>query len=354
MKKFIVFFIFFINFVFADTNIVSRFIKSLDSANCKDYQCVLDAFDCKKQKDCEERKQDWQEAVDALSELNTSSLDIDDKDKAIVELMKSFITKDLSNLKILLDKNPNLINQDEMTLFDVLTDMMVTEIWGTQSYSKEHFYNVLNLLLSYKPDLNYKAKDSNSTLFNSLIILPIENEDRIKISDMLLNSGLDIKKQSMVRGISTLYVALISDNFEMFSYYLKNGVFEDKMLFYCVIDPMYKYIDELSLYNNNGIDKNYEKLIISPEFKQAQKDGIKYLEEYLKYRKLKDESVESLIATTKYLALSNNVEAIKLLVDNGILENERAKSIFITYATMYGDFTKNYNKKEILDLVDKK
>jgi len=353
MKKIILILMFFLtNFIFAHRldEMMSNHLQSIDYTSCKSsFQCVWNIFfNCEKE-ECEKRKQELQNFYDEILEEDILNLDIDDEDKVFLELEKSFVTKDFSNLKSMLDKNPNLINQD---LFFTTTEVPAAQMWATQSFDKEHFYNVLNLLLSYKPDLNSKLKYKDNTLFASLIILPFENKDKIKISDMLLKNGLNINqhskyisKKNKYPEDSVLNIALMSDNFEMFSYYLKNGVIDEKMLFFSIFDPMYKYNDELMSYHKNGINENYEKFINSSEFKQAKKNGIKYLREYLKYRKLMEEKEEALIVTAKYIALSNHLDALKILIDNGILENEKAKNIFINFA-------KNYNMIEMLDLLN--
>ncbi|MDA3063068.1 MULTISPECIES: hypothetical protein [unclassified Campylobacter] len=354
MKKIILILMFFLtNFIFAhrlDEMMLNK-LQSADYTNCKNSQCLWNFIVSCEKEECEKRKQELQNSYDEILEVDIVNLDIDDEDKVRLELEKSFVTKDFSNLKSMLDKNPNLINQD---LFLDTTKVPLAQMWATQSYDAEHLYNVLNLLLSYKPDLNSGIKNEKHTLFGSLIVYPFENKDRIKISDMLLKNGLNINKQSVYLGkkhkypeSSVLSIALMSDNFEMFSYYLKNGVIDDVVLFFIFSHPMYKYGDELSLYWKNGIDENYEKLINSLEFKQAQNNGIKYLQEYLKYRKLNEEIEKTLISSVKYVAFTNNLNALKILIDNGILENEKARNIFVNFA-------KNYDRNEILDLINNK
>lgn len=232
----------------------------------------------------------------------------------------------LDEMKYFLTQNPNLVNDENKDGIRLIDVALIPE------RTKKVNMDMLNLLMSYKPELNHKIKEAEDCTLIQLLSGREDLNNKKEIFELLLRHGADvelynkteIKKSNKVPPLSYAYM---SDNFEFFELLTKNSKELNPKeikgsllgtimgLYFLEIDKKHPnteiHIDKLTKIQMNDV-------VTSDSYKTLHQKNIRYLEVLLKnglLEKTEESEIKNLVV---FYAVIGETEILKLFEQYGL------------------------------------
>lgn len=257
------------------------------------------------------------------------------------------VDRELDKLLAALDKNPNLINKEFGEYNERIFSFFIinSKVGNTGKFDFERIEKVLK----FKPDLNYNMyKIDNSSPLHMVIALGFDHEMKSGISEdeILKLVKVLVKNQADINAKELLATAYSVNKFEIFRYLIDSGARDTSRIILSIAADTGIFIGQ----NNLGIHRDKLENSKEREFAKTQKfdkfykDKIRFLEEILKFQKLKEINPKEIEFFILVNVILDNDKAIKLLLQHGLCELENSCKFLKEQA-------KNYDSKEILNLL---
>jgi hypothetical protein len=194
--------------------------------------------------------------------------------------------------------------------------------------------DMLKLLLSYKPELNYEIPYCKNFTLLQMLAINKKLGNRSYLAKILLENGANVNFHSKQGNGSTssLVYSYISNNYELFQIFLKYGAnlkdLNEKsrnLVFYIqgsYLVELIKYILQLRLSYSKKISKEVFPLVTKESYRIIHQKNLQYLNTIFKYKKLSDLSEKSIFNLAKFYAMTNETSGVKLLLKQGLCDRK--------------------------------
>ncbi|MDO5045931.1 hypothetical protein [Campylobacter sp.] len=248
------------------------------------------------------------------------------------------VDRELDNLLLVLDKNPNLINKEFGEYNErIFSFFIINEKIGRVG---KFDFERIEKVFKFRPDLNYNMyKIDNSSPLHMAIALSFDHEIKNSISEdeilklikILAKNGADVRAKEL------LVTAYSTDKFEIFKHLLDNKARDTSKIMFSIAADIAIFI------GHNGLSVQKKKIENSKErefartdkFKEFYESKIKFLKESLKFIELNEfnpKEIETFIIINSIL---DNDKAIEILLKNGLCELENGCKFLKEQAEFY-------------------
>lgn len=271
--------------------------------------------------------------ISILFEQNATNEQTDRKLDEILEFLK---------------KNPNKIDEEFDDDFKD-TRAVYLFIFNPKVANTHKFdFGRIDQILAFNPDLNYdvfKFSSFKITLLDvaisiNLSAITIDEDEILKLADKLISNGYDIKTPELLNAAYSI------DSFKIFSYLLQNGAKNSNNVMTAIAVDFVKFISQngYNIYAKEPASKAVREFAKEEKFINFYNQKMSYLDQMLKYVKLKDISDKDMEIFIKVNSYIDNASAIKFLLKNGLIAQDGSYEIIKKYAMQF-------DSKEILNLI---
>lgn len=251
---------------------------------------------------------------------------VEQHDSAAIEMLMEYFIQAVQNgtleqVKYYLDQNKNLINMQSKEGARAVDALLVA--------NEQVNLEMLNLLLSYHPALNYTVP-----YFKNMSPLQmISTNTRLSNGDILtklfIDKGADVNfKSGNSPALTWSYVA---DNHNVFKILVNSGANlkaynENNKDIIDYIKSSYllelkKYFSELKLSYSKPLSIQEFNIIKSSSYRNIHSRNMLYLSEIFENNKIENLNTDSLNELAKYFAMSNEVTGLSLLMKQKLCSN---------------------------------
>ncbi|MBQ3674521.1 MAG: ankyrin repeat domain-containing protein, partial [Campylobacter sp.] len=321
-----------LNLAIADTNLNNTNIKTMDFASMvQNYASkeILNAY-----------KSGNLNLFDKLlkKEIEAENINFDDYKQVaifVVEMVLAMENNDFSKFDEFVRSNKKILNQiffykeDGEKHIVKMLDLFL--IFGNVN---EKSFKIIEILVQNGVELNYyfldKLFDKYTPLGLAIANPKISNEYKFKLVDLFVKHGADVNLQTD-KTANPLQDAIFDENIEIFEYLLKHKIDTTNKLWrgLSLLSPnmvAHKNGDDLTEYitMQKTQDEFSNKIINLPYYETQNKKIVKFLEIFLRYTDLSDQK-DTLTYFVRDLVFSNNIEAVKMLLDFDTPHHEQVK-----------------------------
>ena len=247
-----------------------------------------------------------------------------------------------------LSQNPHRVNDEFGEFNDRLFSPFIynVKIIKTGKFDFERIEKVLK----FKPGLNYKFMIF--TPLDAVIALGIDpngkykfdQKEAIRLIDLLIANGADIGSHELLR------TACNAEAFEIFSHLLSKGARGDKETILCVAGGIAIFMGQNGAppIANAPLDPKIRQFTKTAKFTEFYRDKMRYLEELLKFKPLREFETKELEIFTKLAAILDSEDMVKFLLKNGVCKQENLQ----TSCENLKKYATYYDAKESLKLIN--
>lgn len=240
----------------------------------------------------------------------------DAKELLIEALLEAVQENDKEAMVFYLSKDASLINTTTSDGYRAI-DVAIT--------NKKLNINTLEFLLMHHPELDYTISYIHDfTPVQVIVSSTSEPYKRLKILNMLINSGADVNKKEATGDASlpALHLSFVLDNMDMFEALVDSGALlscaPDESGFLYVVHGTYlvelkNHQIDFSDMNNVAIGKKFKEYLSTNSYQVIYKRHIEYLKLLADKNKLQECNTLELNNLAKYYAATNATEALTLL-----------------------------------------
>ncbi len=250
------------------------------------------------------------------------------KEKAVDLLMNNFFVAiqngDIEQVKFYLSKDRSIIDKE----FEGYRAI------GASLFVEKENIQMMKLLLSYNPNLNYMIPSFKYMTPIQMIATNTTLNNNAYLAKLFIDSGANVnfKSEDGDGSTSALMYSYISDNYTVFKIFIENGA--DLKLFnknnrdiiYYIkgsyLTELVKYISKPNISYKKKISKDIFKITIKDTYKIIHSKNLQYLEEIFKRNSLKNLNKDSIFDLAKYYALTNEITGLELLIKEGLCSND--------------------------------
>lgn len=255
-------------------------------------------------------------------------------------LNEAIMDDDYDKVKAMLDKNPALLNTT-----DINGDRPISKLLYAYSMSKFNlsyydniFEKYIEIFSNYGLDLNFIGDKIISPL-QMVILLPLNDENKIYLLDTLIKYGADINFSDK-KGLPYILISA-TENEKIFDYLLSKNINTTNYLIW----NFYDLIDLVNFKHNATPDNTMFQTINSKKYQILRNNAISRANKLFKYHKISYFDKTKLEIVTKFLIFTDDIECMKLFIKNGLLEcDKELLEKLISYA-------KKHRRDEILNLL---
>lgn len=198
---------------------------------------------------------------------------------------------------------------------------------------------IIKVLLTYNPELNYKIKYLKN--FTPIQYISSTNKEQLKNAkalELLISAGADINyyAEDGDASSSALLLSYVSDNIEMFKILIENGANikasnessiknKNDILSYIAgsyVLELTKYKVDLSAFYKKPVDEKIKSILKSESYRIIHKKNLEYLKIIANNNTLKESSDYGLKKLANFYAATNEVDGFKILSKNIINKEE--------------------------------
>lgn len=252
---------------------------------------------------------------------------VEQHDSAAIEmLMEYFIqavqTGNLEQVKYYLDQNKNLINMQSKEGARAVDALLVA--------NEQVNLEMLNLLLSYHPELNYTVPYFRNMVPLQMIASKRNLQNGVSMINLLTQHGANPNFCSSEGDASSsaLLMSYIADNFEIFQALLKNGASiklqnknGNELLGFIVgsyVLEVQKTFPELKNIYENPLTQKVLATIQSNSYRIIHSKNIRYLQTTFENKTINEFDEKGLLKLAQYYAVTNEVDGMTLLKEKGL------------------------------------
>ncbi|PSM53047.1 hypothetical protein CBLAS_0020 [Campylobacter blaseri] len=271
---------------------------------------------------------------------NNTTLQEQNLAKQVEILNEAIMADDYEKIKSMLDKNPALVNTADSYGNRPIFKLLI--VYSMSKFGLSEFDNVfekyIEIFSSYGLDLNF-VEDEIMTPLQTVVLLPTKHEYKIYLLDTLVKYGADINFGNN-RGLPYVLISA-TENEKIFDYLLSKNINVANYLFWDFVGliQLVKFKPDITP------DTQMLQTINSKKYQILRNDVISRANKLFKYHKISYFNKKELEIVTKFLVFTNDIECIKLFIENGLLECDKE---FLEKLISY---TKEHKRDEILELL---
>jgi len=252
---------------------------------------------------------------------------VEQHDSAAIEMLMEYFIQAVQNgtleqVKYYLDQNKNLINMQSKEGARAVDALLVA--------NEQVNLEVLNLLLSYHPELNYTVSYFRNMVPLQMIASKHNLHNGVEIINLLIRNGANPNFCSSEgeASSSALLMSYIADNLEIFQALLKNGAsikLENKngnellgFIAGSYVLELQKSFPELKNIYSNPLTQKVQAVIQSNSYRIIHIKNMKYLQIAMESKTINDFDEKGLLKLAQYYAVTNEVDGMTLLKEKGL------------------------------------
>ena len=231
------------------------------------------------------------------------------------------IDSGLDQILDFLRQNPHRVNDE----FGKNCDRLFTPfIFNTKMYNTgETNFERIEKALKFKPDLNYKTVIASPICNSALLLMPLPSGQKSKLSEadvirlvkLLVRHGADANDKFV---LSCVYGA---NGFGIFKELLSMNADMSEIALQIAVDMRsFAYENGYTLKFGEAVNLKAAQFGKSEKFREFYREKIRYFEEFLKFKSLKEINKGGLRFFIETNLALDNAEAIEFLPKNGLCE----------------------------------
>jgi hypothetical protein len=256
----------------------------------------------------------------------------EDAKNVLMEYVLRAIDKgNFEELKYYMSQNPKLINEEDQNGTRPIEAVLVTPKYKSVNLA------MLDLLLSYHPNLNYNVKQSDDMSIAQILAVRDDLNSKQQVVDLLVKHGLDIDLHDAAcdgraKSVPPLTYAYLDGNIDFFDVAIKyakdmNPKNNDGSLLDAILNSYITMIKEQNpeyQFDINRFSKDEaDELLRSERYRALHRKNMQFLESLFKNNitdKIKEEELRKLV---EFYAITGESDALMLMHQNGLSKFQR-------------------------------